>query len=263
MINPVALQIGPLPIRWYGIILVTAMLVGTFLASREAKRRGENAEHAWNILTYCVLFAILGARAYYVIFSWDQYQNNWGEIFAINHGGLAIHGGLIGGGIAFWIYCRFNKLNPIKWLDIAAPSLILGQAIGRWGNFINQEAFGTPTDLPWKIFIDREHRPAQYVDYEYFHPTFLYESLWDLGVFGILFFLSRKFGDKLKPGNIFLSYGLLYSIGRFLVEGLRTDSLMFGPIRQAQAFSLLIVIIFAGILIYRYLKSRLRPLSQK
>lgn len=263
MINPIALQLGPFSVRWYGIILVAAMLVGTFLAAREAKRRGESSEHAWNILTYCILFAILGARAYYVIFSWEQYQNNLGEMFAIWHGGLAIHGGLIGGGLAFWAYCTFYKINPVKWLDIIAPSLAIGQAIGRWGNFVNQEAFGTPTDLPWKIFIDRDHRPQQFIDYDYFHPTFLYESLWNLGVFSVLFFLSRKFGDKLKPGDIFLSYGILYSIGRFMVEGLRTDSLMFGPIRQAQVFSLSIIIIFAGIIIYRYWKERNEPLRRR
>lgn len=257
MINPIALQFGPLTIRWYGIILVTAMLVGTFLASQEARRRGEKNEHVWNILTYGILFAILGARIYYVAFSWGQYKDHLEEILAIWHGGLAIHGGLIGGGLAFWVYSKLNKINPVKWLDIAAPSLVLGQALGRWGNFINQEAFGTPTNLPWKIFIDREHRPPQYIDYDFFHPTFLYESLWDFGVFWVLFLLSRKLQDKLKPGDIFLSYGILYSVGRFLVEGLRTDSLMFGPIRQAQLASLTIIIFFAGMLIYRHLRPKI------
>jgi phosphatidylglycerol:prolipoprotein diacylglycerol transferase len=246
----IALRIGSLTIRWYGIAITTGILSGYLVAYYRAKRRGQNPEHLTNILLFGVAAALIGARLYYVVFSWSNYQNNLKEIFAIWHGGLAIHGGIIGGIIALIIYCRYQKINFWYWADLVAPSLILGQAIGRWGNYANQEAFGYPTKLPWAIYIQPNHRPPEYAGFSYFHPTFLYESIWDIvGFVFLLWLASRQLRDKesLPPGSIFLAYGIYYSIGRFAIESLRTDSLYFGSLRMAQVISVVIIIASLGI----------------
>ncbi len=241
----VAIQIGPLAIRWYGLLIASAVLIGTLLAQREARRRGEDPETLVNVAVVAIIAALVGARCYYVLFNWDYYGSDPWKIVAIWEGGLAIHGGLLGGVSVggFWAWRR--NLPTFIYLDIVAPSIALGQAIGRWGNFFNQEAFGTPTDLPWKLYIDPAHRPPHLAEHQYFHPTFLYESIWDLAVFGLLFYLARK---RLQPysGALFLSYLGLYSIGRFLIEGLRIDSLMLGSFRAAQVMSLLLILCSAG-----------------
>lgn len=238
----IAFQFGPLAIRWYGILIATGVMLGTTLAHREAIRRGQDPDKLLNLIIVAVLSALVGARLYYVLFNWDYYGMQPGRIFAIWEGGLAIHGGLLAGGIATAVYCRLAALPLLVTTDIMVPGVAIGQAIGRWGNFFNQEAFGVPTDLPWRLYIDPGFRPLQLKQYEYFHPTFLYESLWNLVVFTLLWFgLRRRLEDR--PGALSLCYLGLYSIGRFLVEGLRIDSLMLGSLRAAQVVSLVLVVV--------------------
>jgi phosphatidylglycerol:prolipoprotein diacylglycerol transferase len=236
----IAFQFGPLAIRWYGILIATGVLLGTTLAHREAIRRGQDPDKILNAIVLTVLVALLGARVYYVLFNWEYYAANPAKILAMWEGGLAIHGGLIAGALATLLYCRRAGLALPVTIDIMAPGVAIGQAIGRWGNFFNQEAFGVPTDLPWRLYIDPAHRPAWLANFEYFHPTFLYESLWNLLVFAILWFGLRKRLDG-KAGALTLCYLGLYSIGRFFVEGLRIDSLMLGGFRAAQVASVLLV----------------------
>jgi phosphatidylglycerol:prolipoprotein diacylglycerol transferase len=178
-----------------------------------------------------------------VLFNLDYYQTQpWWRIFAVWEGGLAIHGGLIAGLLTGGAYVWAKGLPLLTYLDIVAPSLALAQAIGRWGNFFNEEAFGGPTDLPWKLFISEPRRPPAYVDQQFFHPTFLYESLWNVGAFLILYFVLRRRLER-APGALFLAYLGLYSLGRFWIEGLRTDSLMLGSFRIAQIVSVTAVVV--------------------
>lgn len=237
----IAFEIGPLAIRWYGILIASAMALGLALAYREAKRRGEDPEALLRAAELALIGSLVGARLYYVAFNWGYYSQFPGKIIAIWEGGLAIHGGIIGGLLVGGLYAWGKALPLVTYLDIVAPSLALGQAIGRWGNFFNEEAFGRPTALPWGLYISPEHRPPEFARDDLFHPTFLYESLWDFGVFLVCFLLRKR----LMPirGSLFLIYLGLYSIGRFFTEGLRTDSLMLGPIRVAQLVSVLSVIL--------------------
>jgi len=234
----IAFQVGPIVIRWYGILMATAIVVGLWLGYRQAKREGLPADDIISAGQWAILAGLAGARIYEVIFNWDYYGRYPSKIVAVWEGGLAMHGGLIVGP-AVGAYLAYKWRLPIlKGLDVAAPSMVIGQAIGRWGNFFNEEAFGRPTDLPWKLYISPEHRPLGYAQFEYFHPTFLYESLWDFAVFLLLIVVFRKRFER-APGALFLTYLGLYSIGRFLTEALRTDALMLGPIRIAQLASVL------------------------
>ena len=242
-------QVGGLvlSIRWYGILMAGAMALGLWLAFREAHRRGENAEELLKAAEFAIIGGLIGARLYYVLFNLDYYETQpWWRTFAVWEGGLAIHGGLIAGLLVGGSYVWWHRLPLLRYLDIVAPSLAIGQAIGRWGNFFNEEAFGRPTDLPWKLFISETHRPPNMVESEFFHPTFLYESLWDLGVFLVLLAVRRRLARA--PGATFLTYLGLYSAGRFWVEGLRMDSLMFGSLRVAQAVSVVGVALALGVI---------------
>ena len=203
-----------------------------------------------------MLCAVLGARVYYVLFEWRQYQINWLEAVQIWRGGIAIHGALLGGLLAVIGFTRWKRLSFWQLMDVLVPSVALGQAIGRWGNFFNSEAFGLPTDLPWKLFIPAMSRPEQYLSEQYFHPTFLYESLWDLALFVLLVVLFTRRNSQGEPllanGAITCLYALIYSLGRFWIEGLRLDPLcLFGTladgncIRIAQLVS--IVLAAAGV----------------
>lgn len=234
-INPVAFEIFGISVRWYGIIMATAMVIGVALIIKRAKPYGYTEDTIVDLALWVLPMAVIGARAYYVIFEFERYGGDFFRMINVREGGLAIHGGVLGGLLGGYLYCRKHKLNFLELADIVMPSLILGQAIGRWGNFINQEAHGGPTDLPWGIMIDGQK----------VHPTFLYESLWNIGVFIILLILSKK---KKFDGEIVCWYLLLYSLGRFWIEGLRTDSLMIGPLRQAQMISLFFIILSTVIL---------------
>jgi phosphatidylglycerol:prolipoprotein diacylglycerol transferase len=230
-INPIAFSIGPLQVHWYGIILGTAALIGLLLAIQEGKRFGINPDFFMDLVLLGVPSAIIGARIYYVAFKWEDYRDNLSEVFKVWHGGIAIYGALIGAILAAIYFTRRRGYKFWRIVDVCAPGLIVGQAIGRWGNFINQEAHGGPVN---EAFLRNSlHLPnfivnQMYIDGQYYHPTFLYESLWN--VIGLLLLLWMRRRPFLRAGELFMSYFIWYSIGRFFVEGLRTDSLDFtGP----------------------------------
>ncbi len=250
--GPLIVQLGPFSLRWYGLLIALAVLVGLLLATRLGKARGIDPALIADLLPLLVLAAVLGARLYYVLLEWRQYQLNWLEALAIWRGGIAIHGALIAGTLAVIAYCRWRKLAFWNLLDVLVPSVALGQAIGRWGNFFNSEAFGLPTDLPWKLYIPALNRPAPFIDQQYFHPTFLYESVWNLAVVALLLVLFRaglKGRIPLPPGALSCIYLVSYSLGRVWIEGLRTDPLCLfstppfceGGLRMAQLMSLLLI----------------------
>jgi prolipoprotein diacylglyceryl transferase len=229
-LNKIAFEIFGVGIAWYGIIIASAMMIGTLILMKIGKKYGYKENDILDLVMVILPTAIVFARLYYVAFEWDYYSQNLMKVVAVREGGLAIHGGIIGGLIGGYVVCRVKKLNFPDLADMVSMPLILGQAIGRWGNFINQEAHGGPTDLPWGIMVDGVK----------VHPTFLYESLWNLVTFVILVvtFKKRRF-----YGEHFIKYLILYSIGRFYVEGLRTDSLMLGDFRIAQLFSLASIVL--------------------
>lgn len=229
--DPVAFQVFGLEVRWYGILIASGVLIGAILALREAKRVGLNEETLMDFLLWEVPLCLVGARLYYVIFSWDMYKDNPIEALNIRNGGLAIHGAIIMAIIVAVIFTRIRKIDFWTIADVCAPSLILAQSIGRWGNYLNQEAHGGPTNLPWGIMVNGVK----------VHPTFLYESIWNFLVFLFLIWY-RKNKQKVK-GEVFLLYISLYSFIRFFIEGLRTDSLMLGPIRVAQLVSIIGIVI--------------------
>lgn len=240
-LDRVALEIGPFTIYWYGLIIISGLLLGWFLAAREAEKRGLQKENIADLLLWAVPISIISARLYYVIFKWDYYSKNPGDIFAIWEGGIAIHGALIGAVITAVVFCKKKGISFWKLADIVAPSIILGQAIGRWGNFMNQEAHGSEVT---RSFLENLNLPdfiinQMYINESYYHPTFLYESLWNIIGFAFLIAL-RRFNPR--NGELFLSYVLWYSVGRFFIEGLRTDSLMLTEtLRMAQFISILLI----------------------
>ncbi|MCL1804662.1 MAG: prolipoprotein diacylglyceryl transferase [Clostridiales bacterium] len=242
MPDPVLFSWGPVTIRWYGVLIVIGMALGVFLACIEAKRRELNADHYFNMCLMVLVFGVLGARAYYILFNWGYYGANPIKMLAFPEGGLAIHGGLIVGGAVFVLSGLYYRIGGWVSLDIAAPSAALAQAIGRWGNFFNQEAYGYIVD-PEKI------RWAMYIDGAYRHPTFLYESIWDLLVFLFLLWYRRR--RYPVSGDVFLMYATLYSAGRIVIEGFRTDSLMLGSWRAAQVLSAVVIVVSVAALLIR------------
>ncbi len=257
--GPILFEWGPIVIRWYGMLIASAVLIGATLSQYLAKRRQVNPDLLGDLLIWLVVAAIPCARLYYVLFEWQQYSQNPADIIAIWKGGIAIHGAIIGGTIASFVFARLNRVSLWQLLDLVVPSLALGQAIGRWGNFFNSEAFGNPTDLPWKLYIPPSNRPAAFLDYDYFHPTFLYESCWDFLLFGLLlylFFWGLRHRERLKLGTITLVYLVGYGCGRFWIEALRTDSLMLGPLKIAQVVSLVTIALGLTGLIWLYVIKR-------
>ena len=252
-IDPVAFNLGPLSVRWYGIIIAVGILLGYFVAQRALVKAGLHKDTLVDIIFYSALFGFIAARIYFVIFQWPYYAENPGEIIKIWHGGIAIHGGLIGGFIAGVIVCKVKNLNPFQIGDIVAPSIILAQGIGRWGNVMNHEAHGGPVS---RAFLEQLHLPNfiienMYINGQYYHPTFLYESIWDVAGFIILVNIRKH----LKLGETFFLYLTWYSIGRFFIEGLRTDSLMLtSNIRVAQLVSILLILISISLIVYRRIK---------
>lgn len=249
-IDPVAFSIGPVTVRWYGLLIASAMMIAAFGGCRMMRKAGINEDDFLTIFMVAMVAAILGARAYYVLFEFPYYLQNPGEIIAIWHGGLAVHGGIIAGTLVMLIGCRHYHISFWQFVDIMAPFMVLGQAIGRWGNFFNQEAYGyevDPSVVPWAMWIDGAYR----------HPTFLYESCWDLLVFVILLVLMRQ--AWVRRGEIALSYLMLYSMGRAVIEGFRTDSLMLGPLRMAQVMSLMLMIGAFLLMLYRRKTGKAEP----
>ena len=250
--GPLVFQLGPIALRWYGLLIAIAVLLGLSLATRLGRARGIEPSLIADLLPLMVLGAVLGARLYYVLLEWRQYGGNWLDALAIWRGGIAIHGALLGGSLAAVLFCRWRRQPFWPLLDVLVPAVALGQAIGRWGNFFNSEAFGLPTDLPWKLFIPLAFRPSEFLDQAYFHPTFLYESIWNLGVCILLLLLFRaasRGSIELLPGTLSCVYLLAYSSGRVWIEGLRTDPLCLlaappfceGGLRMAQLVSLLLI----------------------
>lgn len=245
-INPVAIDLGILEIRWYGLIIATGLLLGLFLALRESEKRGIAKDTFLDMILYAVPISIISARIYYVIFQWDYYSQNPGDIIKIWNGGIAIHGALIGAVLTAVIFAKVRKVSFWKLADIAAPSILLGQAIGRWGNFMNQEAHGGEVSRQFleNLFLPDWIINQMYIEgpagvFAYYHPTFLYESLWNFAGVAILLLLRKV---NLRRGELFLTYVIWYSVGRFFIEGLRTDSLMLaGDLRTAQVLSILLI----------------------
>jgi phosphatidylglycerol:prolipoprotein diacylglycerol transferase len=252
--DPIAFNIFGLDVRWYGIFIAIGMMVGILLADFTSKLKNVNYDELLNITLISFPIAIIGARTYYVIFEFNQYKDNLMGVFNIRQGGLAIHGGVIFGMLAAFIYTRYKKENLLEFIDVAAPSIIIGQAIGRWGNFFNSEAHG---GVVTKSFISKFPEFIQngmLIDGYYYHPTFLYESIWNIIVCLVLIYLLTK---TFKRGTVFFSYVGLYSIGRFFIEGLRTDSLMFLGIRVAQLISLAGIALWIIFLVINYRKKDL------
>ncbi|WP_078593130.1 prolipoprotein diacylglyceryl transferase [Evansella clarkii] len=250
-LNPVAFELGPVTVYWYGILIGLGALLGYLLANSEAKRRGLPKDTFADLLLFALPISIIGARIYYVFFRWEHFADNPAKIFAIWEGGLAIHGGLIAGAITALVFARKRNLSFWKIADIAAPSILLGQAVGRWGNFMNQEVYGGEVS---RSFLESLMLPdlvinQMYINGAYHHPTFLYESLWNLLGVAILLLLRRA---NLRRGEMFISYAIWYSIARFIIEGIRTDYLLvFGVVKTAQAVSILTLIGGVIILFYR------------
>ena len=238
----IAFQVGPLVIRWYGILMALSIVVALWLGHRQAKREGLPADDIISVGEWSILAGLIGARLYEVAFNWDYYGAYPKKIFAVWEGGLAIHGGLIVGPLVGVLLAWRWRVPILRGLDVTAPSFAIGQAIGRWGNFFNEEAFGQPTSLPWKLYISPQHRPPGYTQFDYFHPAFLYESVWDLAMFVLLVSWLRP-RLREQPGALFFAYIGLYSIGRFLIEGIRLDSFWVGPFRVAQLASLVGVMV--------------------
>jgi phosphatidylglycerol:prolipoprotein diacylglycerol transferase len=263
----------------YGVIIVLGAIAGAYAATFEASRRGEDPEHVWNGLVWCLIAGILGARLYHVISTPQGTDIGLQYYFVTNpfetvrvlglsipfptalmiwKGGLGIFGGIAGGVIAVVIYAWRNQLSLARWLDIGAPGLILAQAIGRWGNFINQELYGPPTTLPWGIPIDAQHRIPPFSDLTRyplestrFHPTFLYESLWNLALFIALMLIGRRYRERLKDGDILSLYLIGYGLGRIFVESLRPDAWLIGRIPTAQIVSGVLIVLGVGLMAWR------------
>lgn len=269
-ISRVAVSIGSLEIYWYGVIIAVGFGLGLWVYLSHNRSCGIHPDEGLDIILWSMLGAIVGARAYYVAFQWDHYKDNLKEIFNLRGGGLAIYGGIIGALIVAFIVCRSKKLPMLPVADAAFPGVMLGQAIGRWGNFFNMEAFGTNTTLPWGMTSDTisnylsRHQaallaqgvvvdPAMPV-----HPTFLYESLWNL--IGVAVLLLWLFPRRSYDGQITLGYTAWYGLGRFFVEGLRTDSLMWGSVRVSQALGGVLFIVAAGLMLAIFLWSR-KPMT--
>ena len=243
--NPVAFTVFGIEVRWYGVLIALGMVLATLLTYKRAPRHGLEPDRVLDFILICIPVGIIGARLYYVVFNWSMYEGDFLKIINLRLGGLAIHGGLIFGIAAAVILCAVWKIRPLNVMDLAVPGVALAQAIGRWGNYFNSEAHGGPTDLPWAVTVNGQT----------YHPTFLYESIWCFLLFLFLIYMDnhRRF-----EGQIFLLYGILYSVERFFVEALRTDSLLIGPFKQAQVLSLSVIIVFtiAYVILYKHLKKK-------
>jgi phosphatidylglycerol:prolipoprotein diacylglycerol transferase len=278
--DPILFQLGPFVIRWYGLLIVSGAIAAAYIAAVEARRKHEDPDHAWNLLIWCLIFGIIGARIYHVLSSPAGASRGFNyyfieqpfttiTIFGISipfptalmiwEGGIGIYGALIGGILAIVIYARRENLNPWRWIDNIAPGMLLAQAIGRWGNYFNQELYGPPTDLPWGIRItNANQRIPPYNDLTtyplettLFHPVFLYESLWNLIGFGLLMWIGRKYSHKLLDGDMLSLYLIWYPVGRILVESLRPDAWTLSGIPTAQIVSIVLILIGIGLMIYR------------
>jgi phosphatidylglycerol:prolipoprotein diacylglycerol transferase len=259
---PEGFYLGPYLIRFYGIIIMIGVLLGGWLASKEAKRRGHDPEIVWDLIIWLIIGGVIGARLWHVFTPTPSaiaegvttlfYLTHPFDLINIRNGGLGIPGAVIGGAVALYFFARKRGLNFTEWTDIAAPSLALGQAIGRWGNYFNQELYGAPTTLPWKIFIEPLNRLHGFESVEYYHPLFLYESLWNLANMSLLIWLTRRYAGQLKHGDIFLVYLIVYPLGRFALDFLRLDASMLGGVNANQTAMAVVALISATLLLWRH-----------
>ncbi len=258
-------KVGGFGLRWYSALVAIGVAMGAWAATFEARRRNESTDHVFNILLISLPLALIGARAYHVIDLWSEtYSRDLPRIFLINEGGIGIYGAVAGSILGVFIYTRWKHLPFSRWLDICAPGLILGQAIGRWGNFFNQELYGKPTDLPWAIEIDPGNRLLGYETFDTFHPLFLYESLLNLIGFGALMYLGRRWAGKLKDGDIALMYGMYYGAVRLGLETLRLskDQWTVGDVSVATIISASAIAVCGAALLYRHWwQPRMRKLA--
>ena len=223
--SPVIFEVGPIALSYHGLFIALGIAVGTWLTARELARRGYDGALALGSLFLVVPLGVLGGRLYHVLTEYHRYTRNpFPTVLEGWAGGLGIYGAVAGGFLGLLLFSWYRGISPLAFADAAAPGLVLGQAIGRWGNYFNQELFGRPSDLPWAIGIAPENRPTEFADATSFHPTFLYESLWDVLVCLALLWVARRFSERLKDGDVFVLYVSLYSVGRFLIETLRIDA---------------------------------------
>lgn len=252
MIKPF-LEIGPVSLRWYSLFIFIAIVLAYLLVNRESRRHKLLKDHIDNLFLIAIPLGIIGGRLYHVVDKWSYYREHLEEIFFIWQGGLGIFGALGLGVIGVYLYCRLQKLSTMRVLDLVTPFLLLGQSIGRLGNYFNSEGFGPPTDLPWKSYIAPGRRPLEYLEANYFHPTYLYESLWDFGGYVILIYLSRKTST---PGLITAGYLIIYGLGRILAETVRLDTWQVNGFKIGYLIS--ITLVLSGVLLYKKYSSRQR-----
>ena len=258
---PDGITIGPLKIYFYGIIIMLGVLSAVWIAIKESERRNLDSEYVWDMVPWLLILGIVGARLWHVFtpsqsmgVGPEYYFSNPIEILNTRKGGLGIPGAVIGGLLALWLYTKRKGLKMATWADIIVPGLALAQAIGRWGNFFNQELYGPPTNLPWGIFIDESHRLAGYAEYSNYHPMFLYESLWNLFNFFLLLLIGRKYEEKLVPGDLLYIYLIVYPIGRFLLEFIRLDASYVGSININQIIMACVAVFGTWMLIYNHIR---------
>jgi len=253
----IAFQIGPFTVAYYGIMITSGAIAAGVVSYLEARRRQCDTQHVFNLLLVVLPLGAIGARLYHVIDQWSFYSQHPAMI--LGGAGLGIFGAVIGGAAGLIIYTRWQKLSTLQWLDIVAPGMILAQAIGRWGNYFNQELYGYPTQLPWGIYIDPSHRLPGYESYTYFHPLFFYEFLWDLLGCIMLLFTGRKWQKRLLNGDIFFLYVIWYSLGRFYLEGLKIGVWTAGGIPMARWITAIAFVISIAVIIFRHYHPRPEP----
>ncbi len=281
--NPVIFDLGPFALQWYGLFIVGGAVIAAWFSARQAERSGENPDHVWNLLAWTLIAGIIGARLYHVFSSpadaagWSYYRENPIDIINFWNGGfhgLGIYGGLVGGILAIVVYSWINKLNVLNYLDYIGPNVLIAQAVGRMGNFVNQELYGPATDVAWAFHINPAYpcqRPptlpasiglcgtgnlspetVQWYAANGFHPTFFYEALWNVAMFALLYVIIRRYGHKLRQGDGALLYLIAYPLGRFWVEMFRPDAWVMGSMATAQWIAILSVVVSSAILIYRH-----------
>lgn len=246
--DPIAIRLGPLEIRWYAICILLGLVLGVYVATKEAPKRKIQSDDILDFILWAFPLSILGARLYYVAFSWDQYREAPLSIFAIWNGGLAIYGGLLTGAMVVLVFTRHRFIPTLDFLDVVAPSVMLAQAVGRWGNFFNQEAYGKA--VAQLHYLPKWIQDQMFIDGAYRQPTFLYESVWNLLGFACIAYLRSR-PTVLKRGEVFAFYLIWYGCGRMVIEGLRTDSLLFLGVRVSQWLSGLLVLLGLALVIYQ------------